>query len=176
MAVGTPFSGHRLGLALRWNGSRWTALRTPKMPGTFRGQLYDVSCVSASVCLAVGERIPTHSRPPTTLAETWNGRRWSATKTPALPTSGRTSLEHVSCATADACAAVGPNVINREVLIEWWDGARWALSPTPPVTDASTSLADVSCVSNPSIASTGPPVWCEAVGSTNNGLVAMSYH
>jgi len=54
-----------------WNGSRW--LRLPAAgPG---GGLTDVSCTSASRCMAVGEepagQVGTH-----TIAERWNGRRW----------------------------------------------------------------------------------------------------
>jgi hypothetical protein len=177
MAVGLAASKHQLGLALSWNGRRWTALRTPTMRGSSGASLSGVSCVSSSMCLAVGQRKTEGSRKTTMVAERWNGSRWNVTPVPALPVSSGTSLVSVSCATADACAAVGPNIINNQVLIEWWNGTRWAFSPSPALTDHSTSLADVSCVNNPSTTGTNAPVWCEAVGTSNSvDLVAMSYH
>jgi hypothetical protein len=177
MAVGPATSKHRLGLAQTWNGRRWTALRTPTMRGGSGASLSGVSCVSSSDCLAVGQHKTKGSHKATILAESWNGSRWRVTPIPALPVSGGTSLGSVSCATADACAAIGPNVINHQVLIEWWNGTSWAFSPSPDVTDTSTTLEDVSCVNNQSTTGSSAPVWCEAVGYSNSGpLVAMSYH
>ncbi len=178
MAVGPAATKSRLGLALSWNGQRWTALRTPTVRGSSDANLSGVSCVSSRFCLAVGQRRTKPSGRTTMLAESWNGSRWSATSIPALPVSRGTSLVSVSCATAVACAAVGPNVIKNRVLIEWWNGTGWAFSPSPALTDRSTSLADVSCVNDPSTTGTNASVWCEAVGHTSDtgDLIAMSYH
>jgi hypothetical protein len=67
-------------LAERWNGSTWAVLPTPLLGGR-EGSLGDISCVSASACLAVGETDNQQVNPnhPTTwpLVERWNGRTWS---------------------------------------------------------------------------------------------------
>ena len=67
-------------LAERWNGSAWAILPTPLLASR-EGILDDVSCVSASACLAVGNTDNQQASPghPASwpLVERWNGRTWS---------------------------------------------------------------------------------------------------
>lgn len=65
-------SGFRA-LALRWNGRKWTTLRTPRPAGK---DLESVSCSSWRACTAVGRTASA------LLAERWNGRTWTAQSVP----------------------------------------------------------------------------------------------
>jgi hypothetical protein len=90
-----------------WNGTTWTIATTPD--NTHSGtvpdnELWDVSCVSATVCTAVG------SAGTTTTAETtvlnWNGTAWSLGTTPS-GTGTESALRSISCITNWACMATG---------------------------------------------------------------------
>jgi len=81
-AVGTYNDGV-FGVAEHWNGVRWTIQRLPAPPGP-PGEQPDVSpvsvsCASATACVTVGT---TQNQ---TLAEAWNGSRWTVQRTPNPP-------------------------------------------------------------------------------------------
>src|SRR2546427_1585311 len=64
--------------------------------------LYDVSCVSVTFCVAVGGyRAPGEFR---TLIESWDGRAWHIVPSPRPGDSG---LNGVSCVSVTSCTAVG---------------------------------------------------------------------
>ncbi len=119
-------------LAESWDGAHWSVLPTPNPVGAvdgFRG----VSCTSADACMAVGSSATSDNGPFTTLAEFWNGSRWSVLPSPN-PVAGDNEFNGVSCVSADACTAVGisgssgaPTV----TLIESWNGSRWSVVPSP---------------------------------------------
>jgi hypothetical protein len=83
-----------------WNGKIWTNAR-PVTP-TGGAELYNVDCVSPTDCVAVGGR--GHG----TIAESWNGSKWSLEKT-ANPSgsNGSSYLEGISCISSGGCTAVG---------------------------------------------------------------------
>jgi hypothetical protein len=62
-----------IALAERWNGTKWTILRTPAPSGA---DLESVSCTSARACTAVG-----HGKSGL-LAERWNGTKWALQSVP----------------------------------------------------------------------------------------------
>ena len=64
-----------------------------------------VSCVSANMCMATGHRLNSIGA-IVTLAESWNGTRWSVLPTPS-PGSNGNLLNGVSCASPDFCMAAG---------------------------------------------------------------------
>ena len=110
MAVGS--------LAAQWNGRKWRALRTASPFA-----LGDVSCVSASDCLAVGSY--THTQfglpvgTPFQMAEGWNGRHWQLVRTPMRGG----ALSAVSCVRGPVCIAVGQaGGLNTSALAEQWNG------------------------------------------------------
>jgi len=118
-----------------------------KPRGSRSGSLGSVSCPSARVCIAIGQRTNrAGDRVP--LAERWNGRSWSILPRPAV---GR--LSAVSCTSATACTAVG-QTFPEAALAERWNGTSWAVQPTPSL--AHSGLAGVSCSSATA---------CTAVGS-----------
>jgi|SRR5580658_830000 hypothetical protein len=66
-----------------WNGRKWTA----QQPGTTTSYPYtgsyltQVSCLTESRCEAVGGRLDPYDSTSLTLAESWNGRRWTTQAT-----------------------------------------------------------------------------------------------
>jgi hypothetical protein len=152
-----------LTLAERWNGTEWSIQKTPKPTNGSARSLHGVSCVSASVCTAVGSYY--NGTTDVALAERWNGTGWSIQRT-SNPTGGSgRSLHGVSCVSASACTAVG-NYFNgsaQVTLAERWNGTKWSTQHTPNPTDASdkTTLGGVSCASGSA---------CTAVGDYVRGV------
>jgi hypothetical protein len=133
-AVGSSFGtgGHRL-FGAGWNGTRWAsqAYATPAPVAGPSG----VACAWRKDCMAVGGRTNLG-----TLAEHWNGTRWSARPTPR-----RGVLVSVSCPASNSCTAVGFSA-SQNHLAEHWNGTKWSAQVSPSIPEY-TSLDGVSCVS-----------------------------
>jgi hypothetical protein len=164
VAVGsdTDGSGRQVTLAEAWNGRSWTVEPTPGPAGADRSVLLGVSCASAASCVAVGGySVPGGAGQR--LAQRWNGHAWSIQPAPDPAKAIVATLYGVSCASADACTAVGDYVNGNGVgsmfapaLAEAWNGTHWAIQPTPdPATNDIASLQSVSCTA---------PSRCTAVG------------
>jgi hypothetical protein len=147
-------------LAERWTGTRWILLPNPRLDSS--GSVLDaVSCRSATACTAVGGNEYNGAADP--LAQRWNGHAWSIQPAPDPAKAIVATLYGVSCASADACTAVGDYVNGNGVgsmfapaLAEAWNGTHWAIQPTPdPATNDIASLQSVSCTA---------PSRCTAVG------------
>ncbi len=121
--------------ALHFNGKKWTLVATPDPAGTGRhGQnlLYDVACVSASDCWAVG----TEERgmgAQFNEALHWNGKKWAGVAMPE-PSTTLQELIGVACSSASDCLAVGEyknggGVDLNETLR--WNGKKWGTSSAP---------------------------------------------
>ena len=111
------------GVALveRWNGTKWAIQKTPNPVGASSIFLFGVSCTSASACTAVGYYY--NGTTYVTLAERWNGTKWSIQQTPN-PTGGSgNQLVGVSCASTSACTAAGQysNGTTTVTLAERWN-------------------------------------------------------
>jgi hypothetical protein len=157
-AVGFSVTGNdSRPLAEHWDGRSWAIQPTPPVPGN-GAVLRDVSCLRANLCMAVGDG-QTSNFNSLTLAERWDGSRWTIepTPTPGPPSPG-VALAGVSCSAPHACVAVGyaGNPVELTLALHW-NGAVWSVEPTrnPPGTLFSAFDA-VSC--------TGPSA-CTAVGS-----------
>lgn len=169
----------RATLAERWNGTSWSTQPTPNPSNTgfFDDWLSGVSCAAAKACTAVGGELLgplQHGFIPNsfaTLAERWNGSKWSV-QSSAAPSHTFTaphnrvgfvvhqnSLDGVSCATRATCTAVGSRLTITALgstggpLVEHWNGAAWRTQRTPSLQRA--SLNAVSCPT---------PTSCIAVG------------
>jgi len=111
----------------------WSIQSTPSISG--EGTLSDVSCVSASDCIAVG----TESGGEGALAERWNGSSWSKMTVPGG------WLNSVSCASASFCVATPGSGTSMRV----WNGSKWTTSTADvPAGALSVSFSDVSCPEN----------------------------
>ena len=144
-------------LAERWNGTAWSLQPTPNPAGATSIVLSSVSCPTATDCTAVGHYTNSSST-YAPLAERWNGTGWAIQPTPVPSGAGNTVLEHVACAAASACIAVG--WYSGGVLAERWNGTAWSLQAAPSPTGA--VLSGVSCPSATA---------CTAVGAYTNASV-----
>ncbi len=120
----------------------WTIVPSPSPHASPQDGLADVSCVSASSCVAVG------SGYGVALTEVWNGTRWSLF---ASPTPVGRRFDGVSCLTASKCFAVGvsssPYAFSGTTLVERWNGTSWTILASPnPAGAAYSELASISCL------------------------------
>jgi len=98
----------------RWNGTTWSILSSPNVPGYDNG-LAAVKCVSAVDCTAVGGAFNTlvlSRQPGYRLIEHYNGRTWSIVANPGPAATTASALGGISCATRTDCIAVGSYVPN----------------------------------------------------------------
>jgi hypothetical protein len=157
MCTAVGFIGLGRTLAEQWNGTRWTIQPTPTPAGFFESILQGVSCTSATACIAVGVSFANVSTPP--LAERWNGTRWILQSVPSPPGATFSELQQVSCTSAKACIAVGDygdSAGTYFTLAERWDGTRWTILPTANRATAAWSfLFGISCTSMTSCVATG---------------------
>jgi hypothetical protein len=108
-------------------------------------ELASVSCVSASMCMAVGSAASSEPIPVRhALAEKWDGHTWRV-----LHSAQGGQLLGVSCPSTSFCMAVGGNEA------EQWNGASWRALPR-----LSSPMAKVSCASKS---------FCMAVGAASQG-------
>ena len=152
-AVGESASAHRTTpLVERWNGTTWSIERATGE------SLVSVSCTSGLACTAVG------SAGDETLGEGWNGGSWSVQPNPHPRRfggpNGDNELSSVSCASRDACIAVGDSSwgsgfnVKRVTLAEQWDGSRWSVQTTSNPIQLD-ELNSVSCSSTRSCTAVG---------------------
>jgi hypothetical protein len=162
MAAGYDFGDHGSGYDYRtlieeWNGSSWSQVSSPTS-GYFP-DLYGVSCVSSSFCMATGSQ--SNGYDAQTLTEEWNGRNWSLVSSPGSGTSPE--LQGVSCVSSNFCMASGDyhGGTNKQTLIEEWNGSSWKLVSSPNSSSTQDNvLNSVSCISSDS---------CIAAGRYHNG-------
>lgn len=131
--------------AERWNGKSWAMQTTPLPKGHSDGFLAGVSCVKANSCLAVGD--DTHGGSIAPIGERWNGKAWKAQQA-AVPAHVTVSgLASVSCASANACEAVGSvSTSTTNAIAERWNGRSWALQRVDlPSGSEETDLMSLSC-------------------------------
>lgn len=134
-----------------WNGKTWS-FEVPPSPGGSNGtQLTAVSCAAANACTAVGSY--TNSIGTIfTLAESWNGSRWTTESTPNPGQSQLSEFLGVACPSAGACTAVGNYTTNgnTEVTLgEQSSGAHWSITKTVVPTGSSAgTLHGVTCITS----------------------------
>ncbi len=148
------------------SGGTWSSLAVP-LPSNANtnnsARLSSVSCAAPSACAAVGDYTDSSSHSDG-LIETLSGNTWSPREAP-VPVNANTNparLTSVSCAAADACAAVGDysdTSSKTQGLIETLSGGSWSGIEAPLPATATTTpnphFASVSC---------GAAGTCSAVG------------
>ncbi len=130
--------------------SAWTVVPSPNVLAK-HGLLNSDSCGSTSSCTAVGYDID-KAGIQETMAEAWNGTKWSVQKLPKTPGDQGSAFYGVSCTSATACTAVGAyrNSSGVQVsLAEVWNGTSWSIETTPNPSGAQiSSLEGVSCTTS----------------------------
>jgi hypothetical protein len=93
------------------------------------------------------------------LAELWNGAKWTVETTPTPADTASSYLSGVACPAATSCVAVGSYANNQGAtlpLSELWQGSKWALASTrSPAGYSSTVFSDVSCTSSTACVAVG---------------------
>jgi hypothetical protein len=154
-AVGSYYLAGYNTIAERWNGSSWSQQSTPNPgEGSAASAMLDVSCATATSCVAVGT---TGTKP---FAERWNGSEWSLGAAVNPGGSVESSLEGASCSSSSFCVAVGSyreSTGSAKTLTEHWNGSKWSIvaSPNPTGAKGSVKLAGVSCLSASSCSAVG---------------------
>ena len=155
----TAVGGSNAGtLAERWNGKKWNLQPSSTPRGTQRIFLNNVVCTGRSSCTAVGAYQPGNAGDFKTLAEHWNGSKWTAQQTASPGGAQGDFLFAVSCPSSSGCTAFGFSDGSNTPLpmVQRLKGGRWHLARTPiPKGAAESSLSGVSCIR---------ATWCMAVG------------
>jgi hypothetical protein len=125
-------SGSEYTLSERWSGTSWSTLPTKNVPGDQLNSFAAISC-TATTCIAAGNSQDTNTGNTVTLAEYWNGSSWSVMHTTNVPGGNDNQFNGVSCASTNACTAVGEDNAGAglSTLIERWNGKTWALQHAP---------------------------------------------
>ncbi len=143
-------------LVNHWDGSSWSVAPIAPPTGTDASLLWDVTCLTASDCWAVGGQELSGNPAPSTLAEHWDGSGWSVAPTPG----GFGYLFSVTCLSDSDCWAAGTSVAADNSgplngIIDHWDGTTWSPEATAPSGQTYDQFNSVAC--------TGPAD-CWAVG------------
>jgi hypothetical protein len=146
-------------LVERWNGSSWSIIPSPNVAGYTLSQLYDISCVAANDCWAVGR--VAGGKPEAPLAEHWNGSTWSINSPTGLP---ERRLTNVSCGSSSSCVVTtAANGSPSDLALARWNGSSWSTETAPAPADATKDkygtqyglLKDVDCTSASACVATG---------------------
>jgi sugar lactone lactonase YvrE len=106
-AVGHGYvSGNYQPLIMRWTGTAWSRQTVTLPAGTIASELYGVSCMSETECLAVGAR-ENSSKVWVNYSALWSHGTWASLETPTSESSALSEIRDVSCGSPTSCVAVG---------------------------------------------------------------------
>ena len=135
LAVGAfsdPYGNTQL-VAERFDGATWSAVTTAPAFGDADTQLFGVTCLNPSYCVAVGSYVDPVAHVGRTLVERWNGSTW--TVVPAANGGGNlgTELDGAYRNSATDCYAFGVSMGTSTTtpILEHWNGSAWSLVSVP---------------------------------------------
>jgi putative hemolysin len=144
----------------------WTLVSSPNTSTTQYNDLYGVSCVTSSFCLAAGHYY--NGAHEQTLIERRNGGSWGLVSSPNTSTTQDNNLSGVSCVSSSFCMATGfyNNGTSDQTLIERWNGNSWSRVSSPNGSSTQYNFLDgVSCLSSS---------FCMAAGLYSNGSTSQT--
>jgi hypothetical protein len=136
-AVGAVTDGHGAyqPLTEHWDGSSWSIVATPAVPGR-DGQLSAVTVIDSADAWAVGSYVSGDgaSAAPQTLTEHWDGRAWAVVPSPNQAGVESSLRAIVATSSRDVWAGGRKGTfLPQAPLLLHWDGALWsAASGAPP--------------------------------------------
>lgn len=134
-----------------WDGRRWARVTHVAQRGAY---LHDVSCASASDCVAVGSTRDVLDP----IALHWDGRSWRARRPPAP--GGHGAPAAVSCWAPTGCMAIGDvSDEGRAPYAFRWNGRAWVRAAMPQ--PLRSRFDDVSCSSATACTTVGAHVLTE---------------
>ena len=146
------------------NGSGWNVVPSYSF-GSQDNDLASVSAASQTDAWAVGAYYPSSSNVLATLAEHFDGTRWTAYPLPNVGTEENVLLA-VSMPTAGKAWAVGYYVngmFQQQTLVERLDGSTWSVVPSPSPGALQNILFGVAAISD-------TDVWAVGAEQDSNGL------
>jgi hypothetical protein len=122
-------------LVERWNGQRWVVQASPNPPNP-APSLDGVSCRNRTTCMAVGYFSVVTSISPSgryhykysTLAELWDGHRWTLQRPPNPAKGTGPGLDGVACPTLSGCFSAGHYYPAKHHNAIWPLAERWQAS------------------------------------------------
>lgn len=124
---------------------QWSLQSVPTPEASTKNRLEDVSCASATVCVAVGNDLSGGKG----VIEAWDGSKWT------IVSSSVAELQAVSCPTTTWCMAVTKNEAKGLVLV--FAGSWATLAKTLPTPEGATEVKpkDISCTSESACTAVG---------------------
>lgn len=143
-----------------WREGVWQKTPVPRSGFTHDGQLWDVHCVSAVDCMAVGEFQLSGVPGDEPYLLHWDGVAWTRLKN-KVPQKLDPVVTSVSCDAAGDCFAVGYlERYPRQPLFLRWDGSTWVrVPPMKTLRPGGGALFGIECTEAGN---------CIAVGNTND--------
>ena len=127
------------------SAAEWSFQFTPAIESVGLVNLSDVSCLTASSCIAVGKTGSTEGK--NLVGEYWNGTEWKLQS--VNEKASATSLLGVSCTSSTACEAVGIVGKTDKGAAAAWNGTEWkSQTMPPPVAGSLNQFNSVSCSSS----------------------------
>jgi len=155
-------NGTRQTLIEHWDGTSWAVVISPNTNAAQNNVLFEVTCVSASDCWAVGYYNTSNIALPgnfQTLVERYDGTSWSIVSSPNTSATADNVLFGVTCTSSSDCWALGYYEVGQlsQTLIEHWDGTTqtWSIVSSPNASFQSNLLAGVTCTSASNCWATG---------------------
>ena len=170
----TDASGAVQSLLLRWQNGKLTKFDSPALstsPSQYN-DLINVSCTSASFCVAAGVYYDGKTRQSIghNLVLAWNGSTWSRTPVPDGGPQG-SAINWVSCAASTFCVAAGGffnGSAGRNFLLVF-NGTTWLLDSSPQLSTSpnqTNGFNSISCISK---------TYCVAAGNYLVGQTEQNF-
>jgi hypothetical protein len=144
-------------------------LAVPRPSGSTTFNLADVSCTQPSYCMAAGVyATDPHGELLQTVAETWNGHRWSVISSPRH--NQESTFNAITCMLRQGCEAAGNYGSQPDVgynIAARYTGGAWKAARIPGGYGYGAGLDNG--VSGPTDVSCASPASCMTVGSYLNG-------
>jgi len=133
-AVGFSFTCTSLlkPMALHWDGTRWNAVKTPKLNTNDNAALNGLFALASNNIYAVGYQ-PATNGAVETLIEHWDGSAWTVVSSPNANSTGNVLFSVSGTSSSDVWAVgdqVAPGVEVRTMALHF-DGTNWAVVSTP---------------------------------------------
>jgi hypothetical protein len=138
-----------------WNGHQWSIEDTPQ-PGSVRDMLFGAAALSRTDVWVVGDE-EGKNHIFETLAEHYDGTKWTVTPTPNPGASGN-HLYAVDAVSRNDVWAVGQRLDGTspdQALVEHWNGDRWSVVSPPASVSQSVLLDGVTATSEGQVYAVG---------------------
>ena len=144
--------------SLHWNGTAWSIVPMPPVPGTNPNNQFVLDAIQAKSptdVWAVGKSVNAASpSSATTLTEHWNGTTWSIVPSPS-PSTGASLTGVTTSNASNSVWAVGVDQpsgsTTAQTLTLNWNGTAWVTVPSPNASTGPTVLNSVSTTPGASI-------------------------